>query len=111
MHLRLLTRKWINFGPRLQVSSRPFSAAPRDAAAGRAVFAIANTGPCIPPKRQAQLFQRFFRLAADRDRASGGAGLGLSLCREIALAHGGEIALTRGEPDHTEFTVTLPLGP
>lgn len=72
-------------------------------------FRVTNTGAGIPRERQGELFQRFLRLAPDRDRASGGTGLGLSLCREIAVAHGGEIALTRGEPDATEFTVTLPL--
>jgi signal transduction histidine kinase len=80
----------------------------RDAATGESVLVIANTGSGIPHERQAELFQRFFRLAADRNRESGGTGLGLSLCREIAAAHGGRIALTRGEPDDTEFTVSLP---
>jgi hypothetical protein len=37
---------------------------------------------------QTRLFERLFRVSESRDRQSGGAGLGLSLCREIALAHG-----------------------
>jgi signal transduction histidine kinase len=73
-----------------------------------AVFTLANTGAGIPEKRRGELFQRFFRLDADRNHATGGTGLGLSLCREIAVAHGGRIELTRGESDATEFTVTLP---
>ena len=80
----------------------------RDATTGAVLFAVANTGPGIPRERRADLFQRFFRLALDRNRESGGTGLGLSLCREIVLAHGGQIALTRGEPDDTAFTVSLP---
>ena len=81
----------------------------RDESAHTAVFSVGNTGPGIPPARHAELFQRFFRLAADRYPESGGTGLGLSLCREIVLAHSGQIGLARGEPDYTEFTVTLPL--
>jgi len=81
----------------------------RDESAHTAVFSVGNTGPGIPPARHAELFQRFFRLAADRNPESGGTGLGLSLCREIVLAHSGQIGLARGEPDYTEFTVTLPL--
>ena len=77
--------------------------------AARAEFRIANTGAGIPPAQQGELFRRFFRLATDRARVSGGTGLGLSLCREIVVAHGGHITLTRGEPDATEFTVTLPI--
>ena len=75
---------------------------------GSVRFVIANTGPGIPAERHGRLFERFLRVAADRARSSGGTGLGLSLCREIARAHGGDIALTRGEADTTEFTVTLP---
>ena len=81
----------------------------RDPSTRRAHLRIANTGAGIPRERQGDLFQRFLRIDADRARDSGGTGLGLSLCREIAVAHGGEIVLTHGEPDSTEFTVTLPL--
>jgi signal transduction histidine kinase len=70
---------------------------------------IRNTGAGIPAERSAELFQRFFRLAADRNRTTGGSGLGLSLCREIATAHGGRIELARSEADLTEFAVTLPV--
>ncbi|MEI6464808.1 MAG: ATP-binding protein [Verrucomicrobiota bacterium] len=80
----------------------------RNGDTGEAVFTINNTGSGIPRERQSEVFKRFFRLASDRNRESGGAGLGLSLCREIVSAHGGQIALTRGDPDDTEFTVTLP---
>ncbi len=73
-----------------------------------AVLTVANTGPGIPPERRGELFQRFFRLAADRNRATGGSGLGLSLCREIATAHGGRIELVGSEAGRTEFAVHLP---
>ena len=44
-----------------------------------------------------KLFERFYRLEPHHNRKTGGAGLGLSLCREIAKAHGGELTL-RTEP-------------
>lgn len=73
-----------------------------------AIFVVANTGPGFPPDRQAVLFQRFFRPDSARSRAAGGSGLGLSLCREIVLAHGGEITLSRADESWTEFSVRLP---
>ncbi|HTQ30826.1 MAG TPA: ATP-binding protein [Opitutaceae bacterium] len=79
-------------------------------AAGReAVLTIGNTGPVIPAERQGALFERFFRVGADRNRDAGGSGLGLSLCREIVSAHGGRILLGRSAGDWTEFRVHLPL--
>ena len=83
----------------------------RDEATGTATFTIANTGPGIPPDRHVDLFKRFFRLSSDRNRETGGSGLGLSLCREIITAHGGQIFLSRCGPDDTAFTVSLPAAP
>lgn len=74
----------------------------------KAEIRIQNTGPGIPDQARPQLFQRFFR--ADPARVRGGHGLGLSLAREIARAHGGEIALAEpGAPDRTEFVFSLPI--
>jgi len=78
------------------------------AADGEAVLTIANTGTGIPPERQGALFERFFRVGADRNRDAGGSGLGLSLCREIITAHGGRIGLSRSAEDWTEFRLSLP---
>jgi len=73
------------------------------------VLKISNTGIPIDASVQHRLFERFFRSQVDRSRVSGGSGLGLSLCREIARAHGGTISLTQSDQNLTEFTVTLPL--
>jgi signal transduction histidine kinase len=71
-------------------------------------FRVGNTGSGIPVGQRDDLFKRFFRLNADRGRATGGSGLGLSLCREIVTAHKGRIELARAEADWTEFAVHLP---
>ena len=72
-----------------------------------AQFSIANSGPAIPETARGSLFNRFFRLDESRDRDEGGAGLGLSLCREIANAHGGSISLADTSTEN-EFILELP---
>jgi signal transduction histidine kinase len=74
-------------------------------------FRVGNTGAGIPAGRRDDLFKRFFRLNADRGRATGGSGLGLSLCREIVTAHRGRIELAQSDGDWTEFAVHLPRAP
>ncbi len=78
-----------------------------EASAGTARLVIGNTGPGIPSELRPRVFERFFRTDAAREQ--GGHGLGLSLCREIVRAHGGEIALAPPSAENlTEFVVTLP---
>jgi signal transduction histidine kinase len=79
-----------------------------EGSAREVVFRVGNTGAGIPADRRTDLFKRFFRLNADRGRATGGSGLGLSLCREIVTAHNGRIELARSDADWTEFAVHLP---
>ncbi|MDP3071805.1 MAG: ATP-binding protein [Opitutaceae bacterium] len=75
--------------------------------ADAAILTIGNSGSGIPVEARAQLFRRFFR--ADSARTRGGHGLGLSLSREIARAHGGDLTLNSNSPaGWTEFVVTLP---
>jgi signal transduction histidine kinase len=75
---------------------------------GEVVVIVGNTGPGIPEGQRAGLFERFYRSEADRNRGSGGSGLGLSLCREIMGAHGGRIGLEHSDPQWTEFGFRLP---
>ena len=76
---------------------------------GRAVLEVTNTGIPIAPEDRERVFDRFYRADKSRSREIEGSGLGLSLAREIARAHGGELSLERSEPHATTFALTLPL--
>jgi two-component system OmpR family sensor kinase len=74
---------------------------------GRVVVAVHDDGPGIAPELLPVVFERFTRGDSSRTRASGGAGLGTSLVRAIAQAHGGDVAVD-SRPGSTTFTLTLP---
>ena len=76
---------------------------------GMLSIAIRDSGPGIPPDRAESVFQPFYRLEESRNRNSGGVGLGLSIAREIARGHGGDIVLKNLEPIGLEAIVTLPI--
>ena len=78
---------------------------------GRAVngaveMTIGNTGEGIPKDRTGQLFERFYRVRGG-ERVPGH-GLGLSIARELARAHGGDVELVHSEESWTEMRVRLP---
>ena len=77
------------------------------AEAGSARCSVRDDGPGIPTAARAHVFDRFFR--ADPSRAHGGAGLGLAICREIVLAHGGHIQVTSEEGEGSTFTFWIPM--
>jgi len=60
---------------------------------GRGVFSIANSGPAVPADAVDQLFEPFRRFGADRTSRRDGVGLGLSIVRAIADAHGATIRI------------------
>jgi two-component system, OmpR family, sensor kinase len=61
-------------------------------ARGWVSFSVEDDGPGIPPAERDRVFDRFHRVDAARDRASGGTGLGLAIVAAIAEAHGGCVA-------------------
>lgn len=75
---------------------------------GLAEMRVFNTGARIPEPEQALIFDRFTRVDASRNRGVDGLGLGLSLAREIARAHGGDLRLARSDEEGTEFVLELP---
>jgi two-component system OmpR family sensor kinase len=74
--------------------------------ANRAIIRVADTGQGIHPAELPHIFDRFFRGAGSPGE---GSGLGLSLCREIARAHGGDIAAANLPSGGSAFVVTLGL--
>lgn len=73
-----------------------------------AVLTIGNSGPGIPEADHGRVFTRFHRVDVARQRQVEGVGLGLSLAREIARAHGGELELQESRPGWTGFVLRLP---
>ncbi len=79
--------------------------------AGRFVnVSVADTGCGIAPDRLETVFDRFLH-AQPLDPAPKGIGLGLTLCRRIAQAHGGRIMVESAEGAGATFTVSLPKTP
>ncbi|HET6426162.1 MAG TPA: ATP-binding protein, partial [Planctomycetaceae bacterium] len=72
-----------------------------------AVVTVADTGCGIPAPHLPHVFERFYRVDASRDRATGGAGLGLAISRAIIHRHGGEIRVASREGRGTTITVEL----
>lgn len=75
---------------------------------GKVRLLTENSGPGIPPDDKDKLFTRFYRADRSRERGEGGAGLGLSIAREIARAHKGDLVLRDGVGGSTVFELTLP---
>ncbi|MFD1539219.1 sensor histidine kinase [Nonomuraea guangzhouensis] len=75
---------------------------------GRIEVEVSNTGPAVPPYEIPALFKPFRRLGPDRVVTAKSAGLGLSIVRSIALAHGGEVSARPREGGGLIVTATLP---
>jgi signal transduction histidine kinase len=73
---------------------------------GYAVIEFADTGIGIPSEHLPHIFKRLYTV--DPARSSGGAGLGLSIARQIVQAHGGRIEVQSEAGNGTRFTVYLP---
>lgn len=69
---------------------------------------VADTGIGIAPEDQARIFDRFWRIDRARTRAGGGSGLGLSIAKSIAEAHGGSISVESEIGKGSTFEVLLP---
>ena len=76
-------------------------------AEGQVSVFVENQGRTIPPQKLETIFEKFFRLDEARATATGGAGLGLAIAKEIVTLHGGTIT-AQSQNRRTTFRVTLP---
>jgi two-component system phosphate regulon sensor histidine kinase PhoR len=72
-------------------------------------LSVQDNGPGILPEEQRKVFERFYRAKQARGRPIRGSGIGLSLVRHIAEAHGGKVTLQSEENHGCTFTVTVPV--
>ncbi|POX44313.1 cell wall metabolism sensor histidine kinase WalK [Streptomyces sp. Ru72] len=76
---------------------------------GQAILVVSNTGPVVPAYEIDNLFEPFTRLRTERTGSDKGVGLGLSIARSVARAHGGHISAQPREGGGLVMRVTLPL--
>jgi signal transduction histidine kinase len=74
-----------------------------------AVLIVDDDGPGVPEDRRDDIFERFVRLDASRDRDHGGVGLGLAIVAEIVRAHGGRVHVSDSPSGGARFVVELPI--
>lgn len=75
-----------------------------------AVLQVSDSGPGIPADRIAEMLEPFTRGEISRNRATGGAGLGLTLARAIAEQHGGRLEITNRPEGGLCARIMLPQG-
>lgn len=85
---------------RIEVKERP----------GAVELHVLDRGPGVPEKDRARVFERFYRVDRDGQTHVVGTGLGLALVRDLAHAHGGDVAIADRVGGGADFVVTLPTG-
>jgi signal transduction histidine kinase len=75
---------------------------------GVAVLRVADRGPGVPDDEKHRIFERFYQADAGRVASDHGVGLGLAICRHVAEAHGGTIAVRDNSPSGAVFEVRIP---
>jgi len=74
----------------------------------RAMITLEDSAPAVPDPQLEKIFDRLFRLETSRNRATGGAGLGLSICKNIVEAHNGEIHAGPSKLGGLQITLSFP---
>ncbi len=77
---------------------------------GSVLVTVVDPGLGIPAEEQPRVFEKFSRIERAETKGIGGTGLGLSLARELVLAHGGEMGFESVEGRGSRFWFTLPVG-
>lgn len=74
-------------------------------------FTVEDEGPGIPVRERDRVWERFYRMARDRDSAVAGTGIGLAVVRDLARLHGGGAWAEDGEGRGARFVLELPATP
>lgn len=74
------------------------------------IIEVIDSAPGVSDEQLPRLFERFYRGDTSRNRANGGAGLGLAICRNIVEAHGGRISADHSAEGGLCLSVHLPWG-
>jgi signal transduction histidine kinase len=77
--------------------------------ANEAIVHVIDTGVGIPSDELPRIFERFYRVDISRSRATGGAGLGLPIVRQLVAAHGGRVWAESAVGAGSTFSFTLPI--
>lgn len=72
------------------------------------VVTFEDSSPGVAPEKLPKIFDRFFRAEDSRNRETGGAGLGLAICKNIVDAHQGEITAENSQLGGILITITIP---
>ena len=94
--------KYTSAGSRIAVTTK--------AEKGWAVISVADDGPGISDEEKSKIFQMFYTGSNPIADSRRSLGLGLSLCKSIVTAHGGDIRVADNVPQGTVFTFTIPAG-
>ncbi len=107
--LRRLIRNLLQNGKRYGAGSDVESSV-QGQGEGKVLLSVCDHGPGVPEGERERIFEPFYRLAGSAEHREGGIGLGLSIVRQIARHHGGEVRCLPREGRGTCFEVTLPSG-
>ena len=81
-----------------------------EAAIAKATVTVSDSGEGIPTQELPNIFERFHRVDPSRARSTGGAGLGLTIAKQLVEAHGGTIHTESDLGQGSRFVFELPLG-
>ena len=99
--------RYVKPGDRIELSAEPVPPVTASAAA-RVRIAVSDDGPGFPPEALGRVFERFYQADPSRTRGAGTSGLGLSIVKAIAEAHGGAVGADNRPEGGARIWVELP---